>query len=868
MTPSFSLDTAWRRRDLWLMLGVMLLVGWIRSFPMSLPSLESLGQAQAQAEHTLSAADPAADVQQRGRQLTERLRRHYSFEADDGSFHPYPYGPDDYGWLRWARNWLEHGNSCDRVVDGECRDQLTLAPWGKELIYGDSLHIPAIAGLHRLIQVLVPGIPLLSSALWLQLLLGVVAVIPAYLLGQRLGGTVGGLTAAVLVSLNSAALGRTIGVDNDIWGLLLVLVQQWALISALLSREYPKTLIYLAVGAASTALWAGMWSGWVYGYALAGATLLGFGLVQLATRRSARQLVRTLSLLLIYYLLTWVALQFTSPQTDYLGLPVSLLQHYLQLGPVIPSSGLHWPDVFATVDELRRPGGLASVAAALGGESVLLVAYLGLLLVCLPMGNWQRREPAVLVLGVLAINALGLLHPDSLAVNQAVLVLPLLAALALRLGRGGADAAAHTAAALSLVVWCLSTFELGYAANRFLMLFSIPWAVAVGVACGRIYVWLGLELERSEVAAGRIGKPLMAVVFTAVLALLVLPGFRLSWQLLPLLNSTRVESLHFLDAEADPDAIVTDLWGHGYWVKYFGRRAVHHDGGTLGTRVPYWVGRFYAAKDDRTAVGLLRMLNCGSDAAPLPEGRHGAMQKLQSAGLTPSQALTLLNRLITLDRNGAEALLRDTGLEPGQRASILESTHCQPPQSWVTVSPSYLYKFNAWLKLALWDPQLAADDQGEIAAHYYPLRQLACNEAGSGGMECSMDWVLSPDRTEPLHVSLSLDRPEDAVIYGPRGEPLGSPGLVAVSRDGAVAYHVRAAPAADAGEIPSRLHDLGLLVDPAEERLIDTPPAVLHSTMLRLGLIEGYRSDWFEHVATFREAGGEEIKLWRVRRWE
>jgi len=873
---AFSLDTSWRRRDLWLLLSVMLLVGWVRSFPMVLPSLELRAQAATtfQNNDSLSkprsngSTPPPADVRQHGRQLAEQLRQRYSFEAKDGTLYPYPYGIDSYGWLHWARNWLEHGNSCDQVVEGECLDQLTLAPWGKELIYGDSLHIPAIAWLHRLIRTLAPDIPLLGSALWLQLLLGVMAVVPAYLLGQRLGGTVGGLTAAVLVSLNTAVLGRTIGTDNDIWSVLLVLAQQWALIAAVLSREYPKALAYVAVGAVFTALWAGVWSGWVYGYALACATLLGYGLVQLAAQRSTRQLGRGLSLLPVYFLLTWALLQFTAPQTDYLEVPLALLRHYFGAGTADVSSGLHWPDVFATVGELQRPGGLAGVAAALGGESVLLVAYLGLLLVCLPMDGWRRWEPAVLVLGVISINALGLLHPDSPAVNQTVLALPLLAALAVRLGRGGPNAAAQTAAALALVVWCLSTLELGFSAARFLMLFTIPWAVAVGVATGRIYVWLGRELEQSDSAVRRIGKPLMGLVLGVVLILLAVPGIALSWQLLPLLTSPKVEAFKTLDARAEPDAIVTDLWERGYWIKYFGRRAVHHDGGTLGTHVPYWVGRFYAARDDRAAVGVLRMLNCGSDATPLPEGRHGALQRLQAAGLAPPQALVLLNRLITLDRSAAAALLRETGLEPDRQAAILESSHCQPPQSWIFATPSYLYKFRAWLKLALWDPLLPLGEQGEIATRYYPPRRLSCSDTSERVLECRLDWALSSDQTATHTVTVFLDRPREAVISGPQGEALGSPGLVAVVQQGEIEYFAAPAPGSDAGPSALRLQRLGLLVDIEKGTVANIPPDVLHSTMLRLAFIDGYRSEWFESAGSFDETAGGNIKLWRVKRWE
>lgn len=149
-------------------------VGWVRLLPLELRSADARARQQAVAEAAKAlrqegreadaaaaeelAADPA--VRARAEVLAEAFREPMTFVAPDGRRHVYPGGYDSYTWLRFARNLLEHGRACDEVVAGECRDALTIAPWGTEAIYARSLYVPAIAGFHRLLSLFDPQIPL------------------------------------------------------------------------------------------------------------------------------------------------------------------------------------------------------------------------------------------------------------------------------------------------------------------------------------------------------------------------------------------------------------------------------------------------------------------------------------------------------------------------------------------------------------------------------------------------------------------------------------------------------------------------------------------------------------------------------------
>src|SRR3989442_16013678 len=98
------------------------------------------------------------------------------------------------------------------------------------------------------------------------------------------------------------------------------------------------------------------------------------------------------------------------------------------------------------------------------------------------------------------------------------------------------------------------------------------------------------------------------------------------------MNDAWWTTLESIRDDTPPDAIVNTWWDYGYWVKYVADRRVSADGGSLRTHIPHWVGRALLAADEGESVGLLRMLDCGSDATPEPEGRRGAFGALVASG--------------------------------------------------------------------------------------------------------------------------------------------------------------------------------------------------------------------------------------------
>jgi dolichyl-diphosphooligosaccharide--protein glycosyltransferase len=137
------------------------------------------------------------------------------------------------------------------------------------------------------------------------------------------------------------------------------------------------------------------------------------------------------------------------------------------------------------------------------------------------------------------------------------------------------------------------------------------------VALGRFHAWL-VRVIGPRVAPAR-RRAIAAALFVACGTVLVGPvgrGADAARLYRPSVNDAWWDALSAIRDTAPRDAIVTAWWDYGHWIKYIAERRVTSDGGTLSSHVAHWIGRMLLAPTDREAIGLLRMLDCGSDVGP------------------------------------------------------------------------------------------------------------------------------------------------------------------------------------------------------------------------------------------------------------
>src|SRR5258706_16407537 len=106
------------------------------------------------------------------------------------------------------------------------------------MAYARSLHIGAIVAVHKVATFFHAGYPLQASAFLVPVLVGAAGVLPAFFIGRLLAGGIGGLFAALMISLSPPFLLRSVGSDNDVWNVVLPPYAPRAVIAGLSRRGF------------------------------------------------------------------------------------------------------------------------------------------------------------------------------------------------------------------------------------------------------------------------------------------------------------------------------------------------------------------------------------------------------------------------------------------------------------------------------------------------------------------------------------------------------------------------------------------------------------------------------------------------------
>jgi dolichyl-phosphooligosaccharide-protein glycotransferase len=728
-----------------LLAGAMAVALWIWSLPLSLPVAGDLADyvVRHQIESRVARfAHTPADVQwqvdewikihpsefeaQKSR-LAATYRDRLSYTGEDGVQRPYLGNVDSYAWLREARNYLHTGTTCDAVVDGQCRDNYVYGQVGGRMLYNRSLHIAAIVELSRLIRLFRPRYPLPAASALIPIIVGALAAVPAFFIGRRLAGDLGGLTAAVLITTNGAFLGRGFGSDNDVWNVTLPLFMVWSTIAAIDAKDARRRVAYAVVAAGFTCLHAITWSGWVLGYGVIMIALAGTLTLRIAARvvagialepsspRDARgregtgwqrapEVRAAATVVLVYFLATGLFTTIAGAEPAYFKIAREVVGR--REAVIIASHGVEandatWPDMLTTVSELQKTT-FHAIAHTVGGKPYFFGAVVGLLLLLLPRGRRTRSDVAVLLAAAVCPLILVAAGTPGRATALALLAAPLGVLLLRALLRPAESAGGDRAGALVVTVWFLAGVYVAFGGMRLLFLLTPAFGLAFGALVGRLYERAAGRLESVRPRYAMPAKISLFVLGVATLIHPVQSGYVGARAYTPDMRGVWWNTLTKIREQSAPDAIVDTFWDYGYWVKYGAERRVNADGSSLQTHMPYWFARAMVSASEREAVGLLRMLNCGADVLPHAEGRRGAYAKILAKVHDPVTAQSMVVDLADRDRAAAATYLADHGFSPAEQAQVLAASHCVPPESYVILSATDARK-DAWVRLGLWD---------------------------------------------------------------------------------------------------------------------------------------------------------------------
>ena len=465
--------------------------------------------------------------------------------------------------------------------------------------------------------------------------------------------------------------------------------------------------------------------------------------------------------------------------------------------------------------------------------------------------------------------------------------------------------------ALIIIGWFFAAWSLSYQGIRFLILLAPPFALGCASAAGELFVRGRLVLQRLSPRYGRVAEP---VLFVGLACFLIDPlrgAHIVAQRYLPVIDDAWWDTFTKIRDESSSEAIINTWWDYGYWAKYVAERRVSNDGGSLRTHIPLWIGRALVTPDEAESIGVLRMLNCGSDALPYPEGQRGAYAQIRAAGHDAIATHDIVMELVHLERAAAQTYLAAKGFTSLQQEQILHATHCTPPESYLVVASEQLLKPGSWMHLGLWDfrrayiaqrarfmPQAEAIDdlttrlgytEDQATRLYAQARVLQTDEQTqnfiaplqgfvslgwlrcqsdprTGAMECPIRMAVDQAGSVLQSFHYRPEAPQESFFRlqlsdGEQSEhvpTIATPGVL-MWADGQTLQRFA---------LPSPTHpDLGVLVDVPRHRMIIGSTPLVQSMMVQLLYLDGQYAKHYEKFDERATYQGMRVVTWKIR-WD
>jgi dolichyl-diphosphooligosaccharide--protein glycosyltransferase len=574
---------------------------------------------------------------------SESLKEFWRYDANGEKFTYMP-DIDPYTYLRYARNYLEKGQLGDEVKNGAQWDNHMVAPLGSTV--GKTGHPYVLVLMYKIMHIFKPSIDLMNAAAYFPILFSLLAVIPAFFIGRKLAGNVGGFFAAVMVAINPAFLSRTTWghADTDAYVIFFALAITWLFLEAFDAKKLAYKLVLAGCAGALTGLFSYFWVGWWYIFdfilVAAGAYFIYLLVVSkgkdILNNKSLRNVVLiSIAFVASTFLIGSIFVGFNTVTTA-----LSAPFNFISIKQATHVS--LWPNVFTTVAELNSAS-FSQIVSAIGGKLLLLLALVGVALALLKKDENGKTDPKYFLL---------------------------------------------------LAIWFAATIYASTKGIRFTLLIVPAFSIAFGTALGKAYEYANKWGEKGMHLSKKIIAPVVILIFVLMLLGPAKAWYSSTVNDIPMVNDAWWSTLTKINTDSKPDAIINSWWDFGHHFKYIADRAVTFDGLTQNSPMAHWIGKALLTSDEKLATGILRMLDCGSNTA---------FEELDKKINDASQSVKLLYKVVVLDKEEAVILLKDNGLSVAEAENVLKHTHCEPPEDYFITSDDMIGKAGVWAHFGSWD---------------------------------------------------------------------------------------------------------------------------------------------------------------------
>jgi hypothetical protein len=351
-----------------------------------------------------------------------------------------------------------------------------------------------------------------------------------------------------------------------------------------------------------------------------------------------------------------------------------------------------WPNVLTTVAE-QNEAGIDSLISNIGGKFLFIIALMGIILALTKKDSKNINDLWFILFSAIwyTVIILSFTNPE-LITFLILLLIPI--ALKIILSTMKKEVNVNLMVASLITVWILSTLYAGTKGIRWVLLLVPAFSIAMGIALGVLYKYLHNTISNEF----KVHKILSKLAVIILLSLLLLGPWNAAKSIaqnsIPSMNDAWYNSLDKINREGAPDAIINSWWDFGHWFKAIGDRAVTFDGTTQDTPQAHWIGRVLLTDDEDTAIGILRMLDCGA---------HKAFDEVNNDIKDTAKSTEILYQIFVLDKEEAKNVLLSHDLDEEATTNILDFTHCDPPENYFITSEDMVQKSGVWSHFGSWD---------------------------------------------------------------------------------------------------------------------------------------------------------------------
>jgi dolichyl-phosphooligosaccharide-protein glycotransferase len=636
----------------------------------------------------------------------EQMSAQFKSRLQDENGDTYLLAIDPYYWFAEARNYVEYGELGDSYnEEGERIFSLRNGREGRGTT-NIPFHTVFGAWVYKITSIFNRDVSLMRVMFFIPVIIIGLSLIPAFLLGRKVGGNVGGFFASTIIAINAALLGRTPAgfSDTDAYNILFPLFIVWLFFEAFDAKTIKKKIMFGSLAGFISGLYAVTWLGYWYIVMFIVATIIAFltyNILKNIQNKEKKPLFKknvkdTVIVGGIYFITSAI---FVSIFAGFSKFKILFTAPFKATAIKEVAVAKIWPNVLTTVAEFNETD-LSGIIAQMGGKLLFWIGLIGIVILLFNTKKEKMKNVWYLIgSGVYYVIILSLKSSLNNPITFIILIsIPVLVGIMKVLYFKENNT--NIKYALLLIIWIAGTAYGFTKGMRFSILMVPAFAIAFGITIGVSYKAASEWLSKAIHIDKTISKVILIIVFCLLLITPLNDAKNTSFNEIPTMNDAWYDSLTKIK-DSTQEAIITSWWDFGHWFYSISGQHVTFDGADQGERI-HWVGKTLLTDDEQVSVGLLRMLNCGQQK-PV----HVLEEFLNGDAV---RAVDIMNDMMVVnDKTKAVKILQDEGLTTAQIADIIAITYCDDllDQFYIT-SEDMVGKGGVWGHFGSWDFEKAA----------------------------------------------------------------------------------------------------------------------------------------------------------------